>query len=511
MRKYYLYSATSILAVFFVLLIGLQTAFAAEKDKYGGIVSMAMSKTFMIFGYPPAIRAADQVPATDVLQTLVKRTVKGEYEPQLATAWELTPDGKTYTFKLRKGVTFHDGTAFDAQAAKWNIDLWLNAKGKVLDGLKSVDIVDDNTISVNFSQFNALTLFDLAAEAFIASPTAIEKNGKKWAEKHPVGTGPFKYKTYRRNEILQLVRNEAFWQKGRPYLDGVEHVIIKNPMTQIAALKTGEIDGITSIAREHAKNLEKDGYIITHYDGITSAIFGDSKNPNSPWSKRKFREAVAYAIDKETIMEELGYGYPRAIYQPVAFDHPFYNPDLEPRKYNPEKAKKLLAEAGYPNGVSTTLYQFVAMWPAAVGAIQGYLAKVGIDVKIPVIDRPKFIKLRFDGGLKQEGSFLVMNFFFDYLYAMNRLIPSTAKHAPDMARPEGIDEIIQKAVRTRDKGGQKALMLQASKMLYDDVTFIPLNLEARLMVTKKTLKDFDEFQIYSPRADRFTNAWISKK
>lgn len=511
MNKSLWYSLTLGLVATLLLLTGGHPAFSAKNDGYGGVAKFAERRAFVNFGYPPTIEAVDQIPAADALQTLIKRNVDGEYEAQLATSWEYSADGTVLTLKLRENVTFHDDTPFNAEAVKWNLDLWLKAPGSVLSDLESVDVVDDLTVQLNFARYNALTLFDLAAEAFIASPTAIEKNGEDWAKTHPVGTGPFKLKKYVRNQKLTYEKNENFWQEGRPFLDGVEYHIIKDPMTQISALKSKMIDGINTISMQTAESLIKDGYKITHYDGISHAIYGDSNNPDSPWSNRKFREAIEYAIDKETIMKELGYGYPKTIYQPVSSDNRFYNPDLEPRTYNPEKAKQLLAEAGYGDGVSTTLYHFKGMWPAAVSAIQSDLAKVGITIKTPIIDRPKFLKYRFNGGLNNEGCFLVLPFFVDYLYTLNNLMLSTVKHAPDMARPDGLDDVIKKAIATPDEAEQKQLIMKASKLIYDDVTFIPFNLEARLMATSEAMTGIDEFHQYSPRADRFTNAQKIKK
>ena len=511
MKKFLLISLVFLLVGGFALINWAQPVIAAEKDKYGGVLKYAISKSPRFFGYPPKIRAADQEPAGPALEFLVKITRQNVTKPHLATDWEVSPDGKSFTFKLRKGVKFHDGTDFNAQAAKYNLDIWLKTPGPVLGKLKSVDIIDDYTIRLNFSGFDALVMYELATEAYIASPTAIEKNGVKWAETHPVGTGPFKLKGYERDVALRYERFDGYWQEGRPYLDGLELLVIKDSMTQVASLKAGEINGINMVAREHANMLEKEGYVLSYWPGPCVGIFGDSKNPDSIWSNRKVREAIEYAIDKESIMNDLGLGYPKPLYQLVTPDNPFYNPDLKPRKYDPKKAKKLLAEAGYPKGFRTTLTHLAPHWPQSWVAIQSYLAKVGIDLKIVRVDRPKYLKIRFEGALKDGSSHILWPGMNNVLYALKNFIMSKARHVPDMARPAGLDDLVKKALVSKDPETQKALMNQAAKILHDDATFIPLNVEARLFIMDKDVHDYVFATYVQPGVDTHTNTWISKK
>ena len=511
MKKLFLVTIIAALACGLILGGGVQSVTAAEKDKYGGVLKWAISKSPKAFGYPPTIRAADQVPAVNALELLVLMTTQNVAKPYLATDWDISPDGKTFTFKLRKGVKFHDGTDFNAQAVKYNLDLWLETPGPVLNKMKSVDIVDRHTIRINFTEYDALVMYELAMEPFMVSPTAVEKNGKKWAETHPVGTGPFKLKKYERDVVVRYERFDDFWQKGRPYLDGMELLVIKNSMTQLSALKSGEIHGIRMVAREHAKMLEKEGYILSTWKANCIGIFGDSKNPDSIWANRKVREAIENAIDKETLMRELGLGYTKALYQGVLPDNPFYNPDLKPRMYDPEKAKKLLAEAGYPEGFKTTLTHIAPHWPASWVAIQGDLAKVGIDLKIIPVDRPKYLAIRFEGALKNGSSHIVAPLAYNYLFGVKNFLMSTAKHVPDMARPAGMDDFIKKALAEIDPEKQKALLMQVSKLLYDDVSFIPLNLEMRLFAFDKDVHDYVFGTYTMDNSESFTKAWIGKK
>ena len=510
MKKIVFVALAVLLVSGFILTGTTQSVMAAEKDKYGGILKIAISKSPRNFGYPPKIRGFDQDVVGPAMEFLVLTNRQNETIPQLATEWKVSGDGKTFTFKLRKGVKFHDGTTFNAQAAKYNLDLWLKTPGTVLSKLKSVDVIDDYTIRLNFSGFDALTMYELSTEAYMASPTAIKKNGAKWADTHPVGTGPFKLKKYERNVALRFERFDGYWKKGRPYLDGFEWIVIRDQMTQIASLKGGELDGIFVLPAQHANTLKKLNYDLTLWYQVNRGIYGDSKNPDSIWSNRKVREAMEYAIDREAICNDLAFGFPKPLFQPVIESNPLYNPDIKPRKYDPEKAKRLLAEAGYPNGFKTTVTHIASGWPESWVAIQGYLAKVGIELRIIPVARAKYLDIRFKGGLKNGASHIVYSGENNYLYILKNHIMSTAPQFTDMARPEGLDDLVNKALVARDPETQKALVFQATKLLYKDVTFIPFNAEAKIVAMDKSVHGYNFKAYLSPNTDAFTDVWKSK-
>ncbi|MBW1862902.1 MAG: ABC transporter substrate-binding protein [Deltaproteobacteria bacterium] len=511
MKKSFIISLTIILVGILVIGFSSNPTIAAEKDRYGGILKVAEGKTPIAFGYPIKVRASDQSMACEAMETLVKTNLEAVVEPNLATGWEVTPDGKTYTFKLRKGVKFHDGSDFNAQAAKYNLDIWINNPAPAFTKLTSADVINDYTIRLNFSKFDNLVLYELSTEAYMASPTAIEKNGVKWAETNPVGTGPFKLKSYERAVAVRYERFNDYWKEGRPYADGLEFVIIKNSMTQMAALKAGEINIIGNVNYEHARLLEKEGYKTLLYPSLHIAIFGDSKNPKSPWSKKKVREAIEYAIDKEGI-SEMSYGIWKPLYQMVRPDHPFYNPNLKQRKYDPDKSRKLLAEAGYPNGLKTTFTFMNRHWPESWTAMQGSMAKAGIDLKLAPVDRPKYVMLAKKGGLKNNSTHMQLPMIPDPIYGIKNFLISTAPIMPDMARPAGFDDLVNKLLMAKDLETKKTVVNKINKMVVDEVMYIPLGDKTRVMVFNESVQNYEKFNYYTgPFVPRYGDMWLSKK
>jgi len=511
LKKSFLISSIIILVGILVIGFSSNPAIAAEKAQYGGMLKVSNSKTPMRFGYPPNVRGADQVFACEAMETLVKTSIDAVVEPNLASGWQVTPDSKTFTFKLRKGVKFHDGTDFNAQAVKYNLDIWMKSPGPVLKKLTSMDVIDDHTIRLNLSEFDNLVLYELSREAYLASPTAIEKNGEKWADTHPVGTGPFKLKNYERDVAVRFERNNDYWKKGLPYADSLEFIIIKDSMTQVAAIKTGEINIIYNVHYEHAKHLKAEGYSTLIYPNNHIAIFGDSKNPDSPWSNKKVREAFDYAIDKKGI-SEMSYGAWKPLYQMVRPDHPFYDPDYKERKYDPEKAKKLLAEAGYPNGLKLTYTYMSRHWPESQVYMKSNLAKAGIDLKLVPADRPKYVQLRDKGGLKNNSTHMQLPMIpFPNFPAKNFLL-SSAISAPDMKRPAGFDDLVNKLLMAKDLEDQKDIFKKINRIVMDEVMYIPINVEPRLLAFHKSIQNFDKFNYYTgPFVPRYSEMWISKK
>ena len=341
---------------------------------------------------------------------------------------------------------------------------------------------------------------------------AIKENGPKWAETRPVGTGAFKFVSYDRPNKLTWTRFDGYWQKGRPYLDGVEYLFIKDRMTALSSLKAGEAHGIFFALPQHAKTMGKEGWDIGFDNMVGISIYVNTASPGTPWANKKVRKAAEYAIDKEAICSQLGLGFKLPVYQIVKSDNQAYVKSLAPRKYDPQKAKQLLKEAGYPNGFNTDFYFHVVGWKDGWQAVQSYLSAVGINMKLIPVDRPKFMNLRFKKGSLPPGSAAQMVSFMppDALYMARNLLSSKTPHNPEMKRPEGFDKLTDMAIAEKDPVKRLALTRQLVQLAYDEAMYIPFFAEGPLAIMDPKVKGYDFFEVGRNSLCPYINAYIEK-
>ena len=363
--------------------------------KYGGTLRNFGGGEGLPFGWPPATIMTD--PAQYCLETLLRGDNKGGVQPWLAESYKLADDFTSITFNLRKGITFHDGSDFNAAVAKWNLDNMIDAGRE--PNWKSVDLLDDYTIRVNLTQWSCAIPGSFAegnTMAFMVSKASFDKNGKDWMNFNPIGTGPFKQVMYKLDIGTNVVRNPDYWLKGKPYLDEIDMVSIADYTTRKMLMEAGEVDlamGQNSVAPVDAAHFRELGWDIEFIMEDSMCLIPDTANPDSPYANQRVREAVEYAIDKEAIAKAFGYGYRIAPYQIPPPASLAYDPNFTGgRKYDLEKAKQLLTEAGYPDGFDTKILMADAGSTSdiaiAVGAI---LAKAGIRAQVEFHGGSEFI------------------------------------------------------------------------------------------------------------------------
>jgi peptide/nickel transport system substrate-binding protein len=329
-----------------------------------------------------------------------------EILPRLATGYEVSPDGLVYTIKLREGVKFHDGSDFNAQAVEFNIRrMWdKNFEYFFKDGasslavyvygsLKDIQVVDDHTIKLVLSKPFSFFIEELADSIglglpWMVSPEAVKKYGNDGVKDHPTGTGPFRFVEEVKGERVVLEKNPDYWAKPYPYLDRLIFRPIPDPAARANALAAGEVDLINAVAPDQIETLEQDGFVVAK--GPTPHIwYVEFNHSEKPFSDVRVRQAVNLAIDREGMARDLlrGTALPAICF--CGRTSPTFNPPptWAGYEYNPEKAKKLLAEAGYPNGFKTVFETSTAgsgqILPVAMGEwIQRDLAKIGIEMEL---------------------------------------------------------------------------------------------------------------------------------
>ena len=350
-----------------------------------------------------------------------------EIQPALATSWEISEDGKEITFKLRRGVKFHDGTDFNADAVVFSFARQYDTDhpyhqfgewaywGYMFYDVEKMEKIDDYTVKLVLSNVNASIMTSLAMFTVnIVSPANAEKYGQDMF-KHPSGTGPFKFVDWVKDDHITLEANENYW-RARPKLDKLIFRVIPDASARLLALEVGEVMGIEYpnpadfdriMANKDLKLLTEPGMNVGYmamnsgygYKDANKSGIRDPDEPlvktpgyYEPLTKKKVRQAINYAIDKKSIVDNIYKGTASVAKNGMP---PFmlgYNDDVEDYPYDPGKSKQLLAEAGYPDGFEVTLYVMPVSRPymfdpPKIGeAIQSYLAAVGIKVKFYQID-----------------------------------------------------------------------------------------------------------------------------
>jgi peptide/nickel transport system substrate-binding protein len=404
-----------------------------------------------------------------VIETLLRVSFENTVTPFLAENYKIADDLKSITLNIRKGVKFHDGTSMDGAAVKWNLDQMLAAKVSPTSTWTSIDLVDDFTVRINLSAYRNTILNDMASYAGnIISPTAYNNKGKDWVRWNPIGTGPFKFVSFDRDVSVKYTRFPDYWQKGLPYLDGVEYSFITDPMTQSAAFQNKEADSIGDNVGKVMVDLAasiKGSIIVSNPSGVIGLV-GDSGNADSPFSKLQVRQALDYAIDRDSITKARGFGYSQPIYQFAFPGTPNYITNLANRSYNPDKARQLLTEAGYPNGFSTAMTcDSGSVDKDAMTAVQANLGKVGITAQFIWADNASYLKAR-TGGWKNGLLAGAIGLDANENNSISRYYTKAAANYPSMIKGGPLEDMYTASLTA--KTYDPALMQKIIQYLYDN-------------------------------------------
>ena len=337
----------------------------------------------------------DRVVYANIYEGLVKVDSQGQFVPGLATRWEVSEDGLVYTFHLRPGVVFHNGEKFDAQVARWNLERakaeeTTNVHPEYFRGIVRLETPDALTLVVTLKAVDALFIVHMAEGDAVMLP----REAHTTAKTAPVGTGPFEFERWMRGDRIEMVRNPTYWDSQLPYLDRVVFRFIGDASAQIAALRAGDIDVIGYLtAPEAAKMLDAEERFKVYAGATTGEVIMSTNNKVKPFDDKRVRQAIAYAIDRQTVIDLAMFGFGTPIGSHWSPTTPYYVDLTAKFAYNPDKAKALLAQAGYPNGFKATikLPAIYAYSRRAGEVIADMLGKVGIDLKIEIIEWGQWI------------------------------------------------------------------------------------------------------------------------
>ena len=436
--------------------------------------------------------------ATSVFEGLVERTLDLELKPGLAEKWEYKDD-KTIVFTLRQGVQFQNGEPFNADAVKYTFDRLLGDEGKKgpqysnYTSIKSVEVNDEYTVTLHLNSADPVLLTKLSGYgAVIVPPKYIEEKGDEFFNNNPVGTGPFKMTSYKRDQEVVLEKNENYWKEGLPKLDKVTFKVIPEASTRLAELQTGKIDVMKRVEVAQAETVKGTDFLELKEVGTPTVFSLRFDTAKAPLGDVKVRQAINYAINKEEIINTIlnGYAKPISTYQSeLSFGN---NPNLKPYPYDPKKAKELLKDAGVAEGTSLDLFipGTDGNFKEIAQAVSFYLEEVGLKVNINSVDATTLtsdlIPKGNAGHMYRQGWGGWTLDFDNTAYLMY--------HEGEQWNPsfkdEKVEELLAAQRATVDQKEREAIFMQLTELLYELAPEVNLYQAVDLYAVNKRLKNF---------------------
>ena len=383
-----LFRITAALAA--TLFVALTTASTAqEQPQRGGVLSVGFPSDSKTFDPTYSVQFTERQVLYVIYNTLVRYGTDFSLRPELAESWNIEAEGKRIVFKLRGGVKFHDGTDFNAEAVKWNIEHRLDKEvaspqRQQLDPIiASVEAIDATTVAFNLKQ-RSPGLLSLLGErpGFMISPTAAKKFGRDLGN-NPVGTGPFVFKEWVKGSQITVERNPNYWEAGKPYLDRIVFRDIAGSIVGAQRLATGELDFVGDMSPQEILQLQNRPGIRLHPITVGRWYSLQWHMYEPPFDNAKLRQAIAHGIDRKRINDIVMAGKGALIDGPTPEGLWWFNPNARTYPYDPARAKALLAEAGYPNGFEYTLSTpQIGVLQQINQLVQEQLGAIGVRLKL---------------------------------------------------------------------------------------------------------------------------------
>ncbi|GGK22044.1 ABC transporter substrate-binding protein [Salinarimonas ramus] len=461
---------------------------------------------------PAAVTAANDFRIVVNLYDGLVRYADGsfEIEPALAESWEVSEDGTVYTFTLREGVTFHDGTPVDAEAIVFNFDRMLDEEHPYHDtgpfplsfffsAIEEVEAVDARTVRFTLNEPYAPFLSNLAyPTGLIVSPTAVAEHGADFG-RNPVGTGPFRFESWDANTAVVVVRNEEYWD-GAPPLEAAIFRPITDANTRVAEMLSGGIDVMVEVPPDSVSRFaESEDFELYEQAGPHLwFLILNAKEP--PFDDVRVRQAVNYAIDKETLVENVLQGTAEVASGPIppAFAWA-YNEELEPYPHDPERARQLIEEAG---ATGSTVTMFVTeggsgmLDPVPMGtAIQADLEEVGLDVEIETYEWNTFLA-QVNPGLEGKANMAQMAWMTNdpdtlpYLALRSEAMPDNGGFNSGYYSNPEVDRLLQEARTATDQEERARLYKEMQEIVHEDAPWAFVANWKQNAVTSAAVDDF---------------------
>ncbi|MBI2907430.1 MAG: hypothetical protein HYX92_07245 [Chloroflexi bacterium] len=496
---------------------------SAEQPRYGGILTVS--------NISPDPQDLDLVSDHRVpTLTIIRPAYSGllQYDPfdhgkivsELAERWEMAPDGKTYTFYLRKGVKWHDGRPFSSADAKFTLERMIDTsdpekvrlleKREAMSGITRVEAPDADTVKVTLKLPRGSFVPWMAWGSLVMAPRHVPP---AQLASTPMGTGAFKYKSFARGSSLEVVKNPDFYVKGRPHLDGITFYIIRDQTTKMAAFRTGQLKLIRDFLPSSVKEIKQNmpNAVVQIADKLSFGYFGMNAT-KPPLNDIRIRRAASMVVDRPAAIEVLaeGFGALGTVMPPGEWARPQEEilklPGYRrPKDVDVTEAKKLMAEAGFSSGFKTTMlsaarpdYERVAVFLA------DQLAKIGIEARLNLIEFAAYNRERAVG-----------NFEVTAAGPGAAYIPDPAGHRKYYGREnfvglkdERIFDLIDQQDAATDKAERKKLLWEMDSRLMEQAAIVILFWASMTTANWPEVRNFKEWSQFNNYA--YTDVWLAK-
>lgn len=430
-----------------------------------------------------AAAAIDEVVYANVFEGLTRIDQNGAVQKGLAADWTVSGDGLTYTFKLRDGVKFHDGSAMDSADVKFSLDRArggesTNAQKGLFEAIASVETPDAQTVIVKLTRPEGLFLWNMGwGDAVIVAPETADKN-----KTNPIGTGPFRFVKWTKGDSVTIERQDAYWG-DKPALKSVVFRFVSDPSAQVAALLAGDIDAIPNVgAPESLERFKTDDRFEVRVGSTQGETILVMNQRRKLFQDVRVRRAISYAVDRQAVVDGAMFGYGTPIGTHFAPHNAAYVDLTDQYAYDPAKARALLAEAGHASGLKLVMKLPPPSYARRGGEIiAAQLAEVGIEVEIVPVEWAQWLKEVF----KNEHD-------FDFTIVSHTEPLDIGIYARDDYyfgyKSDAFKAVMDELKGASDPAARKALYGKAQRIITDDAVNVYLFQLARTGVQRKGLE-----------------------
>ena len=493
-------SIVPLLLVVALLGAGVLTGTAPVAAQQPGQVVIAFHVTIAPSWFDPST-APPQITPFGVLyaihDALIRPYPGHKMGPSLAESWKESPDGRVYEFKLRRGLKFHNGDPVTSEDVKFSFERYKGAGATEMQTrVKQVEAVDPVTVRFHLTEPwpDFMTFYGTTATAagIVVPKKYVTQVGDEGFRKHPIGAGPFKFVSHKPGIEVVLEANPGYWRKA-PSIKTLVMKSVSDQSTRLAMLKNSEADIGVAFDGPEAAEIKRDSRLLlvpSKHASIFWIEFSEQWDPKSPWHDKRLRQAVNYALDRKSINEAacLGHCPPAGVIVPRVMDFAL---QVEAPPYDPQKAKQLLTEAGYPNGLDAGDFVPIPGFPTVAEASVNNMAAVGIRLRIRPMERAAFYAAWREKKIRGVFMTAVGN-SGNAASRVEGFIQSKGAYAyggyPD------IDDMFVQQARERDPKKREAILHKIQQLTIDRVMFAPIMDLRALMgigarVAKHTITD----------------------